>query len=120
MGIHQAADPGSRAAVADWRRQGGPGGSRPAPACRALHHGAQLKPVAVDAELAVAVHALDGKLNAFGSKAVSGVPGYGYAVDHARRAPKDASCAIESSTILSLPVRKWTCRTIESLFQLYT
>ncbi|WP_346972824.1 hypothetical protein, partial [Collinsella aerofaciens] len=33
---------------------------------------------------------------------------------------KDASCAIESSAILSLPVRKWTCRMIESLFQLYT
>ena len=33
---------------------------------------------------------------------------------------KDASCAIESSAILSLPVRKWTCHMIESLFQLYT
>ena len=90
------------------------------PAAAPLHHGAKLKPVAVDAKLVVAVHAFDGKLNALGSKAVSGVPGYGHAVDHARRAPKDSSCAIESSTILSLPVRKWTCRITESLFQLYT
>lgn len=85
-----------------------------------LHHSAQLKPIAVNAELTVAVHALDGKLNALGSKAVSGVPGYGHAVDHAWRPFKDASCAIESSTILNLPARKWTCRMIESLFQLYT
>ncbi|MCI6072966.1 MAG: hypothetical protein MR686_03615, partial [Collinsella sp.] len=74
----------------------------------------------MNAKLAVAVHALDVKLNAPGSKAVSGVLGHGHAVDHARRPSKDASCAIESSTVLSLPVRKWTRPKIESLFQLYT
>ena len=82
MGLHQAADSGGRAAVASPRRQTTSSG-RAAPAERKsvvpapLHHSAQLKPIAVNAELAVAVHAFDGKLNALGSKAVPGVRGYG-------------------------------------------
>ena len=53
-----------------------------------LHHSAQLKPVAVNAELTVAVHALHGKFDALGAKAVARMPGHGHAVDHARRAVK--------------------------------
>lgn len=85
-----------------------------------LHHCAKLKPIAVNAKLAVAVHALDDELDALGVKAVARMLGHGHAVNHARRPSKDASCVIESSTVLSLPVRKWTRSKIESLFQLYT
>ena len=53
-----------------------------------LHHSAQLKPIAVNAELTVAVHALHGKFDALGAKAVARMPGHGHAVDHARRAVK--------------------------------
>jgi hypothetical protein len=53
-----------------------------------LHHSAQLKPIAANAELTVAIHALHGKFDAPGAKAVARMPGHGHAVDHARRAVK--------------------------------
>ena len=93
MGLHQAADSGGRSAVASPRRQTIPSG-RAVPAERKsvapapLHHSAQLKPIAVNAELTVAVHALHGKFDALGAKAVARMPGHGHAVDHARRAVK--------------------------------
>ena len=78
MGLHQAADPGGRSTVASPRRQTTPSG-RAVPAERKsvapapLHHSAQLKPIAVNAELAVAVPCVRRQAMLLVPKAVTGV-----------------------------------------------